>query len=160
MFEKYRVKCTKAITEIPFFHGEPAQRNYLHFFKIIKTKYILRVNETKLTLRNAFILDLFALGGEKISKYNERTLFWGSLQKLDLSVNPQLRKTHIRVFPDYFSFRHFLVSSSYFLTLRLSSLTSLPVVHFLKQCVILFKERSSDRSFIFLTVLASLRRAA
>ena len=25
----------------------------------------LEVNETKLTLRNAFILDLFALGGEK-----------------------------------------------------------------------------------------------
>ena len=33
----------------------------------------LRVNETKLTLRNAFILDLFALGGEKELKYNERT---------------------------------------------------------------------------------------
>ena len=33
----------------------------------------LRVTETKLTLRNAFILDLFALGGEKESKYNERT---------------------------------------------------------------------------------------
>ena len=48
----------------------------------------LRVSETKLALRNAFILDLFALGGEKESKYNERTLFWGSLQKLDLSVNP------------------------------------------------------------------------
>ena len=48
----------------------------------------LRVNETKLTLRNAFILDAFALGGEKESKYNESTLFWGSVQKLDLSVNP------------------------------------------------------------------------
>ena len=48
----------------------------------------LRVNETKPTLRNAFISDLFALGGEKESKYNERTLFWGSVQKLDLSVNP------------------------------------------------------------------------
>ena len=41
----------------------------------------LRVNETKLTLRNAFILDLFALGGEKESKYNERTPFRGSVQK-------------------------------------------------------------------------------
>ena len=48
----------------------------------------LRVNETKLTLSNAFILDLFALGGEKESKYNEKTPFWDSLQKLDLSVNP------------------------------------------------------------------------
>ena len=46
----------------------------------------LRVNETKLTLRNAFILDLFALGGEKESKYNERTPFWDSVQ------NPQPSK--------------------------------------------------------------------
>ena len=52
----------------------------------------LRVNETKITLRNAFILDLFTLGGEKESKYNEKTPFWGSLQKLDLSVNPQPSK--------------------------------------------------------------------
>ena len=36
--------------------------------------WVLRVNETKLTLRNAFILDHFALGGEKKSKYDERTL--------------------------------------------------------------------------------------
>ena len=35
------------------------------------------VNETKLTMGNAFILDLFALGGEKESKYNERTVFGG-----------------------------------------------------------------------------------
>ena len=39
----------------------------------------LRVSETKLTLRNAFILDPFALGGEKESKYNKRTIFWGSI---------------------------------------------------------------------------------
>ena len=31
----------------------------------------------KLLLRNAFILDLFAFGGEKESKYNERTPFGG-----------------------------------------------------------------------------------
>ena len=41
----------------------------------------LKVNETKFTLRNVFILDLFALAGEKESKYNERTHFWGSVQK-------------------------------------------------------------------------------
>ena len=46
----------------------------------------LRVTEAKLTLRNAFILNLFT--GEKESKYNEKTPFWGSLQKPDLSVNP------------------------------------------------------------------------
>ena len=58
------------------------------FFQKNKTVRSLKVNETKLTLRNVFILDLFALGGEKESKYNEKTPFWGSLQKLDLSVNP------------------------------------------------------------------------
>ena len=41
----------------------------------------LKVNETKLTLGNVFILDLFALGGEKESKYNEGTPFWGYVQK-------------------------------------------------------------------------------
>ena len=41
----------------------------------------LKVNETKLTLRNVFILDIFALGGETESKYNESTPFWGSVQK-------------------------------------------------------------------------------
>ena len=36
----------------------------------------LKVDETELTLRNVFIfdlLDLFALGGKKESKYNDRT---------------------------------------------------------------------------------------
>ena len=61
LFEKYCVKSTKAESS---------------------------VDETKLTLKNAFILDLFVVGGEKKSKYNERTLFWSSVQKLDLSVNP------------------------------------------------------------------------
>ena len=41
----------------------------------------LKVNETKLTLRHVFILNLFAVGGEKESKYNERTPFWGYVQK-------------------------------------------------------------------------------
>ena len=88
MFEKYCVKCTKALTEIPLFHDEPAAKLPSLFQKFYKTMRSLRVNETKLTLRNAFILDLFALRGEKESKYNEWTLFWGSLQKFDLSVNP------------------------------------------------------------------------
>ena len=73
------------LPEILFFRAEPAQRNYLHFFKNFKTAQSLRVNETKLTLRNAFISDHLAL---KESKYDERTLFWGSLQKLFLPVNP------------------------------------------------------------------------
>ena len=51
------------------------------FPKKIKQVRSLKVNETKLTLRNVFILDLFVLGGEKESKYNERIHFWGSVQK-------------------------------------------------------------------------------
>ena len=41
----------------------------------------LKVNETKSTLRNIFILDLFALEGEKESKYNERIPFWDFVKK-------------------------------------------------------------------------------
>ena len=43
----------------------------------------LRANETKVTLRSAFIADRFKLEGEKESKYDKRNLFWGSLQKLE-----------------------------------------------------------------------------
>ena len=57
------------------------------FFKNFQTVWRLRVNETKLTLRNVFISDHVALGGEKELKFGERTPFRGSLQKLDLSVN-------------------------------------------------------------------------
>ena len=39
----------------------------------------LRVNETKLTLPNAFILDRFVLAIDKESKCDGGTLFWGSL---------------------------------------------------------------------------------
>ena len=45
-------------------------------------------NETKLTLRYAFNLDLYVLASEKESKYDKRTLFGDPLQKLDLSVIP------------------------------------------------------------------------
>ena len=48
----------------------------------------LMVNETKLISRNAFVLDLFALGGEKESKHNERTPLWRSIKKLYLTVDP------------------------------------------------------------------------
>ena len=77
------VKCTKALTKIAFFHGEPAQQNYRHFIKKIKHSGVrsLKVNETKLTLRNVFISGLFTLGGEKEAKYNERIPFSGSVQK-------------------------------------------------------------------------------
>ena len=46
-------------------NSKPVQRNWLHFFKNFKnTVRALRVNETKLTSGDAFIVDLFALGGE------------------------------------------------------------------------------------------------
>ena len=48
----------------------------------------LRVNETKVTLRNAFIDNIFALESEKQSKNDERTLFGDYPKILDLSVNP------------------------------------------------------------------------
>ena len=47
----------------------------------------LRVNETKLTSRNAFIVNIFALESEKEPKNDEKTLFWDSLQSLDLSLD-------------------------------------------------------------------------
>ena len=55
------------------------------------------MNETNLSLRNAFISNIFALGGEKESKYDKRTPFWGLLQKLDLPDNPYpLKDTYKR----------------------------------------------------------------
>ena len=93
--------------------------------KFQNTVRSLRVKKSKLTLRNVFILDLFALGGEKELKYDKRTLFWGfSAETLTCLLTRSLRNTHIRVFPDFFSYRHFLVSSSYFQTLRVTSLNS------------------------------------
>ena len=49
--------------------------------------HALRVNETKVTSRNAFIVNLFALESEK-EKNEERTFFQDCLQILDLSFNP------------------------------------------------------------------------
>ena len=46
--------------------------------------------------------DHFAL---KESKYDERTLFWGSLQKLFLSVNSQLPKDAYTIFFGIFQFQ-------------------------------------------------------
>ena len=44
----------------------------------------LRANETKFTLRSAFIADRFELGGEKESKY-EKKIFFGAPCK---NLNP------------------------------------------------------------------------
>ena len=55
------------------------------FWKILRA---LRVNETKVTSRNAFIDNLLALESEKGSKNDERTLFWDYPRIFDLAVNP------------------------------------------------------------------------
>ena len=52
------------------------------FFQKNETVQSLKVNETEVTFRNVFILDLLALGDKKESKHNETTPFWGSVQKL------------------------------------------------------------------------------
>ena len=64
----------------------------------------LMVNETKLISRNAFVLDLFALGGEKQSKHNERTPLWRSIQKLHSTVDPSPPKDAYTRFSGLFLF--------------------------------------------------------
>ena len=46
-----------------------------------------RVNKTKVTLRNAFIVNLLPLGSEKELKNDKRTLFRECPWSLDLSLN-------------------------------------------------------------------------
>ena len=84
----------------------------------------LRVNETKVISRNAFIDNLFALEREKESKNDERTLFRDFPRILDLSLTLRPRTPHICGFLDCFSFSRFSAISSCFQNLRLSSLNS------------------------------------
>ena len=49
---------------------------------------ILRVNETKVTPRKAFLDNAYELESEKESKKEERTIFRDWLLILDLSANP------------------------------------------------------------------------
>ena len=48
----------------------------------------LRVNGTKVTLRNAFIDNAFALESEAESENDKKTFFPDCMQILDMSVNP------------------------------------------------------------------------
>ena len=57
------------------------------FQKFQKTVHALRVNETKVTARNAFIGNLFALESKKKSKNDKRTFFGDFLLIFELSVN-------------------------------------------------------------------------
>ena len=59
----------------------------------------LKVNATKVALRNAFVDNLFALENEEESKNDETTPFPNCLRIVDLSVNPQtLNATYIWFF--------------------------------------------------------------
>ena len=49
----------------------------------------------KENLGKTFIVDLFPSGGKKESKYEERTLFWGSPPVLTCFLILSLRKMHI-----------------------------------------------------------------
>ena len=53
-----------------------------------------RANETKVTSGNAFVVNLFALEGERKSKYDKITLFSGSLRRLDCLLRLSLGKMH------------------------------------------------------------------
>ena len=54
----------------------------------MKTVHALRIDETKVTSRNAFIDNIFALEGGKESKYDQRILFLDCPWIVDLSINP------------------------------------------------------------------------
>ena len=72
----------------------------------------LRVNETKITLRNAFIVHLFALGGKKNQNIIKEPSFGASCRNLRCLLTFNLRKTYICVAPDYFHFSIFWVFPS------------------------------------------------
>ena len=57
-----------------------------NFKRFLKKVHTLRVNETKVTPRNAFIDSLFALKRDKESKNDKRTLFQDYWQILDVGV--------------------------------------------------------------------------
>ena len=68
------------------------------FQKYLQKVLAVRVNETKLTSRNVFIVNL-ALGSEKESENDQMAIFWACPRALDLSLNTQrLKTTYIRFF--------------------------------------------------------------
>ena len=62
----------------------------------------LRVNETKVTSRNTFIDNFFALKSEEERKNDERTFFSDYPQILDLAVNPETANLTYMWFPGLF----------------------------------------------------------
>ena len=69
-------RCYRLDVVVLLLRSKPAQQNWMRFLKnFIKTVRALRVNGTKVTLRNAFIDNLFPLESEKKSQKGERTPF-------------------------------------------------------------------------------------
>ena len=70
----------------------------------------LRVYETKLTSKNPFIVNLFALGSEKGCKYGLiHQLSFGTPREVVTCLSTLIfQTTSVVVFPHYFSFDHFL----------------------------------------------------
>ena len=77
------------------------------FSKILKTVRAVRVNETKVTLRNAFLFNAFILRSKKNKKNDKRIFFWDCSWSVDLSLKPQPPNATYMSFLDYFSFSHF-----------------------------------------------------
>ena len=75
---------------------------------------VLRVNETKVTSGNAFIVHLFTLGGNEESKYDKKASFRAPLGVLTRFLKPSLQKSHVTVFLNYFSFDYSLTNSCRF----------------------------------------------
>ena len=61
--------------------------------------HIERVNETKVTLGNAFIDNVFALEPEKESRNDKSTFIWEYPRILDLAVNPYKANAMYMLFP-------------------------------------------------------------
>ena len=59
------------------------------FSKILNAVRTLKVNQTKVTLRNDFIDNPFAFESEKESVIDEKSLFSDYPRILDLAVNPE-----------------------------------------------------------------------
>ena len=94
------------------------------FQKVYKAAHTLWVTEIKISLENAFAVDLFALEGETESKYDKKLFFESFRRFFTCLLTISFRKMHIYVFPDYFSFSHFLASNCCLLKSGLSSLIS------------------------------------
>ena len=87
------------------------QRNFSKISKNSARSVLMKLN----LLRETLLVNLFALGSERESKYDERTPFWNCPRSLDLSLNPQA--TYMR-FSGQFQFQSFFSTSCWFSNLQ------------------------------------------